>query len=102
MLKSLIITIFICSLFAPPLAFSEDIIHDSEFQLLQKQYGEKWAAEDKEIEQKLESLRKKHGKRPNIIHIMWDDMKYGAIGHPMLTMSQGISHPILINWRRKE
>ena len=52
----------------------EDIIHDSEFQLLQKQHGEKWAAEDKEIEAKLDALRKKHGKRPNIIHIMWDDM----------------------------
>ena len=78
------------------------IIHDAEFQLLQKQYGEKWAAEDKEIEKKLEALRKKHGKRPNIIHILWDDMKYGAIGHPMLTMSQGISHPILINWLPKE
>jgi arylsulfatase len=69
------------------------IIHDSEFQLLQKQYGEKWAAEDKEIEKKLESLHEKHGKRPNIIHIMWDDMKYGAIGHPMLNNVTGYKSP---------
>ena len=27
-----------------------EIIHDAEFQLLQKQYGKKWAAEDNEIE----------------------------------------------------
>jgi arylsulfatase len=72
---SVIVTIFLCSLFAPSLAFSGDIIHDSEFQLLQKQRGDKWAEEDKEIEEKLESLLKQYGKRPNIIHIMWDDMK---------------------------
>ena len=69
------------------------IIHDAEFQLLQKQYGDKWAAEDKEIENKLESLREKHGKRPNIIHIMWDDMKYGAIGHAMLNNVTGYKSP---------
>ena len=69
------------------------IIHDAEFQLLQKQYGEKWAVEDKEIEKKLEALRKKHGKRPNIIHIMWDDMKYGAIGHAMLNNVTGYKSP---------
>ena len=34
------------------------IIHDAEFQLLQEQYGKKWAEEDKEIEKKLESLKK--------------------------------------------
>ena len=69
------------------------IIHDAEFQLLQEQYGEKWAAEDKEIDKELEVLRKKHGKRPNIIHIMWDDMKYGAIGHPMLNNVTGYKSP---------
>ena len=69
------------------------IIHDAEFQLLQKQYGDKWAAEDKEIENKLESLREKHGKRPNIIHIMWDDMKYGAIGYAMLNNVTGYKSP---------
>jgi arylsulfatase A-like enzyme len=92
-MKSLIITMFICSFLVPSLAFSADIIHDSEFQLLQKQHGDKWAAEDKDIEEKLESLRKKHGKRPNIIHIMWDDMKYGAIGHQMLNNVTGYKSP---------
>ena len=46
------------------------IIHDTEFQVLLKQNGAEWTAEDKEIEAKLDALRKKHGKRPNIIYIM--------------------------------
>ena len=74
---------------APP----HSIIHDSEFQLLWKQKGKEWTAENKEIDKQLEALRKKHGKRPNIIHIMWDDMKYGAIGHPMLNNVTGYKSP---------
>ena len=38
-------------------------------------------------------VHKKFGKRPNIIHIMWDDMKYGAIGHPMLNQVTGYKSP---------
>ncbi len=70
-----------------------DIIHDAEQQRLEDQHGKKWSAEDKEIDAKLEQLRKKFGKRPNIIHIMWDDMKYGAIGHPMLNQVTGYKSP---------
>ncbi len=88
------------SIMALPVAASaqaKDIIYDSEFQLLQKQNGEKWAAEDKTIDQKLDALYKKHGKRPNIIHIMWDDMKYGAIGHKMLNNVTGYRTPNINN-----
>ena len=79
------------SLSAPSVA--SDIIHDSEFQLVWAQKGEEWTAEDKEIEAKLDALEKKFGKRPNIVHIMWDDMKYGAIGHPMLNNVTGYKSP---------
>ena len=51
--------------------FAKDIIHDAAFQILQKQ----------------------HGKRPNIIHIMRDDMKSGAIGHPTLNKVSGSVSP---------
>jgi arylsulfatase A-like enzyme len=71
----------------------DGVVYESEFQRLWKQHGKEWAAEDKDIEKKLEALRKKHGKRPNIIHIMWDDMKYGAIGHPMLNKVTGYTSP---------
>jgi len=66
------------------------IIHDPEFLILEAQHGERWAAEDKDLDARLEALREKHGKRPNIIHIMWDDMSYGAIGHPMACVPVGL------------
>ncbi len=69
------------------------IVHDAEYDILVAQHGEKWAIEDKEIDKKLAALRKKHGKAPNIIHIMWDDMSYGAIGHPMLNKVSGYASP---------
>ena len=92
-MRKILSVLFVCLAFTSSAVFSKEIIQDAEFQLLQKQHGEKWAAEDKEIEAKLDALRKKHGKRPNIIHIMWDDMKYGAIGHPMLNNVTGYESP---------
>ena len=75
-------------------SLAKEIVHDAEFYVLKAQHGQQWAAEDKEIEQRLDELRQKHGKRPNIVHIMWDDMSYGAIGHPMLNKVSGYTSPI--------
>ncbi len=47
------------------------IVHDAEYSILLAQHGQRWAAEDREIDARLEALRQKHGKRPNIIHIMY-------------------------------
>ena len=58
------------------------IIHDAEHYLLEAQYGERWAAEDQAISAKLAALEKKHGRRPNLIHIMWDDTALGEVGIP--------------------
>ena len=46
------------------------IIHDAEYYILDAQYGEKWAAEDKDLDKKLADLRKKHGAPPNIIYVL--------------------------------
>lgn len=80
-------------LISPHVATSGGIIHDSEYQRLVEQHGDKWTAEDQDIERKLDALVEKFGKRPNIIHIMWDDMKYGAIGHKMLNNVTGYRSP---------
>ncbi len=37
------------------------IIHDGEFNFIKAQYGDKWAAEDKEIDAKLAEIRAKNG-----------------------------------------
>ena len=65
-----------------PTVMAKDIVHDAEYYVLEAQNGEKWAAEDKTIKQKLAALEKKYGQPPNLIHIMWDDTAFGDVGIP--------------------
>jgi arylsulfatase len=71
------------------------IVHDAEYYILEAQNGEKWAAEDKELDKKLAELRKKHGRPPNIIHIMWDDTAFGDVGIPAIQKVRGLHTPRL-------
>ncbi len=41
---------------------------------------DKWATEDKKINEKLAALEKKFGKKPNIIYILADDVGWGELG----------------------
>ncbi len=63
---------------------AKDIVHDAEYYILEAQNGERWATEDKALDQKLSELREKYGKPPNLIHIMWDDTAYGDVGIPAI------------------
>ena len=63
-----------------PLSFSKDIVHDAEYYILEAQNGERWAAEDQELDEKLAALQEKYGRPPNIVYILWDDTAYGAVG----------------------
>ncbi len=65
-------------------AAAKDIRHDAEQALLQAQHGEAWRAQDAQLEHRLEALRAAKGKRPNPIHIMWDDQSVGEVGIPEL------------------
>ncbi|MBT4008142.1 MAG: sulfatase, partial [Elusimicrobiaceae bacterium] len=62
---------------------AQAIQHDAEFYVVQKQHAKEWKAEDQEIDAKLKALKDKYGKRPNIIHIMWDDTGVGDMGSPL-------------------
>ena len=73
--------------------FAADIIHDAEQEILQKQFGEQWAEQDKDIDQKLKALEQKFGKKPNIIHILWDDNSFGEVGIPVLNKIRGFDTP---------
>ncbi len=70
-----------------------DIIHDAEHYILAAQHGDKWAIEDKTIDEKLAELKAKFGTTPNIIHIMWDDTAVGEIGIPEIQIVRGFSTP---------
>ncbi|MBC2712456.1 MAG: sulfatase-like hydrolase/transferase [Desulfosarcina sp.] len=74
---------------------SANLIHDAEQAILVDQYGEKWAAQDKVLQEKLEALYLKHGKRPNIVHIMWDDNSYGEVGIKGMNKIRGFDTPRL-------
>jgi arylsulfatase len=66
------------------------IQHDSEHYVLLHQYADQWAAEDKEIDQKLAEIRERNGgKPPNIVYILLDDMGFGEYGIPALDKIRG-------------
>ena len=69
------------------------IVYDAEYTKLQEQHGEVWAAEDAAIQERLDAMRAKFGKPPNIIHIMWDDHSLGEVGDPMLNKVYGYDTP---------
>ena len=71
------------------------IVHDAQYYILDAQNGEQWAAEDKDLDARLAALRQKYGRPPNIIHLMWDDQPFGAVGIPALQQFRGYSTPRL-------
>jgi len=72
---------------------TKEIIHDAEHYVLQAQHGKKWSAEDRAIDARLTKLESKHGTRPNIIHIMWDDTALGEVGIPEIQKVRGFETP---------
>ena len=69
---------------------AQEIQHDTEHYILLSQYGEAWAAEDAELDQRLTELRKANGgKPPNIVYILIDDMGFGEFGMPELNKIRG-------------
>jgi arylsulfatase len=96
-MKKTIITLiaFILCLAGVQMAQAEDrIIQDGEFEFLRQQHGEKWDAEDKEVDQMLADIREKNGgKRPNILYILIDDVSFGQMGSRKLNYVMGIRTP---------
>ncbi len=87
------ITAFAATLAAVTAAHAADIIHDAEHYILAAQHGDTWMTEDKAIDEKLAALEAKHGTKPNIIHIMWDDTALGEVGIPAIQSVRGFETP---------
>ena len=73
--------------------WAKDIVHDAEYYILESQNGERWAAEDKVLDQKLAALKEKYGQPPNIVYILWDDQQVGAVGNAMIQKNLGYTTP---------
>ncbi|WP_374025457.1 sulfatase-like hydrolase/transferase [Mycobacterium sp. HNNTM2301] len=72
---------------------SGPIIHDAEYYILDAQHGERWAAEDNDLDTRLAALKEKFRTPPNIIHVMWDDTPVGDVGIPALQKVRGYETP---------
>jgi arylsulfatase len=73
---------------------TDKIIHDAEYYILEAQNAERWAADNKQIDQKLADIRKKNGgKPPNIVYILLDDVGFGEIGMDDLSVIRGYKTP---------
>ncbi len=85
----------------PGIASARDVVHDAEYYVLEAQHGEAWAAEDAELDAKLAALEEKHGRPPNIIHVMWDDTAFGDVGIPAIQKVRGLETPALNKMARE-
>jgi arylsulfatase len=75
-------------------AASGEIVHDAEYYILEAQNGQKWAADDKIIDEKLAEFKKKNGgKPPNILYILIDDIGFGDLGSSVLNALRGYETP---------
>ena len=73
---------------------AQEIVHDAEYYILEAQHGEKWNADDKSVDKKLDEFRKKNnGKSPNILYILVDDLSFGEMGIPELNYIRGSKTP---------
>ncbi len=88
-----LIAVMVAILSGPVVA--KDIIHDPEQAILIDQHGERWQAEDEEVDTLLKQLEETHGKRPNLVHIMWDDTSLGEVGIPELNKVLGFETPYI-------
>jgi len=90
----ILIVLFIFGICIPMiLAQNDKIIHDAEYYILESQNGERWMAEDQEIDKRLADLKLKHGTPPNIIYILWDDQQFGSVGFPGIQKVLGYETP---------
>ena len=69
------------------------IVQDAEYYVIEAQNGERWKEEDKALDKRLADLKKKHGKTPNIVYILWDDMAFGDAGIPAINKIRGFDTP---------
>ncbi len=73
---------------------ADKLVHDAEYYILEAQNAEKWAEDDKSVDEKLAAFREKNGGNPpNIIYILIDDIGFGDLGIPELNAVRGYSTP---------
>ena len=98
----LIIAVAAIGLMTTVTAQAKDIVHDTEYYILEAQNAEKWAADDKVVDAKLAEFKKQNGgKPPNIVYILIDDIGFGDLGIPELNAIRGYKTPNINEFARE-
>ncbi|MFT5731296.1 MAG: arylsulfatase A-like enzyme [Desulforhopalus sp.] len=91
---SFFISALLCSIPVSAFSVEQEIVHDAEYYILEAQNAEKWAADDKIVDEKLAAFRETNGGNPpNILYILIDDIGYGDLGIPELNKLRGYETP---------
>ena len=94
MRKTILQVLVFCMIFGiQSINAQNKIVHDAEYYVIEAQNGERWATEDVALDNRLAELKKKHGKSPNIVYILWDDMAFGDAGIPAINKIRGFDTP---------
>ena len=79
-----------------------EIVHDTEFLVLEAQHAQQWAEDDKAVDRKLAEFKKTNGgKPPNILYILIDDIGFGDLGIPELNAIRGYKTPNINEFARE-
>lgn len=94
----LLLSAFIATVFVAGGSFAADkppgdIVYETEYVQLWSQHGDEWSKEDKDLDATLAAMEQKFGKKPNIVHVMWDDNSVGEVGVPLLNKVLGFDTP---------
>ncbi len=79
----------------PQQARAEGPQFDAEYLARKNQFEDQWAAQDKQVREKLAALEEKYGKKPNIVFILADDIGYTELGSYGGGKVRGFSTPNL-------
>ena len=97
-----VISLTVSCLISVQVMAASPLAHDAEYYVLQKQNGERWAVDDKDLDARLAEFRKKNGgKSPNIFYILIDDIGFGDLGSETLNAIRGYKTPNINEFARE-
>ena len=95
-------SLVVSCLISVPVVAATPLVHDAEYYILEKQNGERWTVEDKDLDERLAEFRKKNGgKPPNIFYILIDDIGFGDLGNAALNSIRGYKTPSINEFARE-
>jgi arylsulfatase len=87
-------TVALLAVFALPPAASA-LQPDAPLLVFQQRNADKWAADDKTVDDRLAALEQRFGKKPNIIYVLADDVGWGELGAYLGGKVRGTPSPTL-------